>query len=71
MKSSPQLSLITINWDGKPDLLELADSISKQTYQDFEWIIVDNGSTDGSVVAIKQAFPKAQIIQLDHNYGFA
>ena len=43
------LSIITINYNNKKGLLKTIDSIKEQSFTDFEWIIIDGGSTDGSV----------------------
>lgn len=40
-------------------------------YDDFEVVLVDNGSTDGSVKFVKNNFPRVKLIQLKRNYGFA
>ena len=46
------LSIITINYNNKKGLLKTIDSIKEQSFTDFEWIIIDGGSTDGSVEII-------------------
>jgi len=43
-----KLSIITINYNNKKGLQKTIDSVISQTYKDFEWIIIDGGSTDGS-----------------------
>jgi len=43
-----KLSIITINYNNLCGLKKTADSVLKQTYRDFEWIIIDGGSNDGS-----------------------
>ena len=43
-----QLSIITINYNNLEGLRETAKSIISQTWKDFEWIIIDGGSSDGS-----------------------
>lgn len=64
-------SVIIPNWNGR-HLLEIClPSIQKQSIKNFEVIVVDNGSQDGSVDYIKKYFPKVKIITLDKNYGFA
>lgn len=43
-----KLSIITINFNNLNGLKKTFDSIQSQTFQDYEWIIIDGGSTDGS-----------------------
>lgn len=42
-----KLSIITINYNNLEGLKQTFESIKNQTYQDFEWIVIDGGSTDG------------------------
>ena len=43
-----KLSIITVNLNNKDGLQKTIDSIISQTFKDFEWIVIDGGSTDGS-----------------------
>jgi len=43
-----RLSIITINYNNIAGLKRTAESILSQTFRNFEWLIVDGGSTDGS-----------------------
>ncbi len=47
----PQLSVVTIAWNNLEGLRETGRSLRGQTFMDFEWIIVDGASTDGTVEA--------------------
>jgi len=49
-----KLSIITINYNNKEGLKKTIDSVIYQTWRDFEWIIVDGGSTDGSKELIEE-----------------
>lgn len=49
-----KLSIITINFNNKAGLQKTIDSIVSQTWRDFEWIVVDGGSTDGSKELIEK-----------------
>jgi GT2 family glycosyltransferase len=66
---TPQVSVIVVNWNRKDLLAACLRSLRQQTFHDFEVIVVDNGSTDGSVEQIKQDFPEVQLCVLDHNAG--
>ncbi len=65
-----KVSVIIVNWNGKQHLEECLDSLSKQTFKAFESILVDNGSSDGSVEFIEKNFPAVKIVKLDKNEGF-
>ena len=49
-----KLSIITVNYNNKAGLQKTIDSVVAQTWRDFEWIIIDGGSTDGSKELIEQ-----------------
>lgn len=49
-----KLSIITINYNNREGLQNTIDSIISQTWKDFEWIIIDGGSTDGSKELIEK-----------------
>lgn len=66
---TPLVSVIIITWNRKQDVLESVQSIYNQTYPHVEIIVVDNGSTDGTVDALAQTFPAVKIISLEQNTG--
>lgn len=48
-----KLSIITINWNNAEGLRETMESVMGQSCQEFEYLVIDGGSTDGSVEVIK------------------
>ena len=67
----PKIAVIVLNWNGKQDTLACLQSLDKLTYPHFETIVVDNGSTDGSIEAIREHFPQHLLIETGSNLGFA
>lgn len=67
----PLISIVVLNWNGKQFLDTCFSSIAKQTFRNFECLLVDNGSTDGSIDFVKKRFPWVNIIALKQNAGFA
>jgi GT2 family glycosyltransferase len=67
----PKVSVIILNWNGKEDTLECLLSTKQLDYSNYEIILVDNGSTDGSVDAISKQYPDITLLQTDENLGYA
>jgi len=65
------VSLIILNYNGKKDTIEFLRSLKKTDYPNYEIIVVDNGSTDGSPQVIKRKFPHVKLIKNKKNLGFA
>ncbi|UCD58215.1 MAG: glycosyltransferase family 2 protein [Candidatus Hydrogenedentota bacterium] len=69
---SPSISVIICNWNGKHFLEECLESLRKQSFRNFEVIVVDNGSTDGSVALLEERYSDfIRLVKLDKNCGFA
>ena len=49
-----KLSIITINYNNLSGLKKTIESVKSQTFQDYEWIVIDGGSTDGSKELIEE-----------------
>lgn len=67
----PFVSIVIANWNGQRYLKKCLDSLVKQTYREFEIIVVDNGSRDESVAGIMENFPAVRLILNRQNLGFA
>jgi GT2 family glycosyltransferase len=65
------LRIVVLNWNGRSWLGPCLQALRTQRFQDFEVVVVDNGSTDGSVDYVRAAFPECQVLALGGNVGFA
>lgn len=64
-------TVIIPNYNGKEYLKQCLLSLSACRPSDFHILVVDNGSTDGSVELLKEEFPQVEVILLKENTGFA
>jgi len=69
------VSIIIVNWNGERLLEDCFNSLSEQTFKNFEVIFVDNSSTDGSLLSAKRLAAALHLdvkfVELDRNKGFA
>jgi GT2 family glycosyltransferase len=70
MKTS-LVDIIIVNWNGIGVLRTCLSSIERTKHPNFNVIVVDNGSTDNSVVMIRREFPDVKLIQNRENLGFS
>lgn len=70
-KRPAQISIILLNWNGKKDTLECLSSLERLEDPNVQIVLVDNGSTDGSVAAFRKAYPDMPILETGANLGFA
>ena len=69
----PLVSIIIVTWNSASNLTSSLSALSRQTFQNFEIVLVDNGSTDGTLDALKwEQFDLDMVVErLDRNLGFA
>jgi len=65
------VNLFVLNWNGRDLTLDCLSSLAKVTYPNLKVYVIDNGSSDNSVTAIRNQFPDYEIIELPENYGFS
>src|SRR5262245_49073958 len=68
-KDNEPITVAIPNYNGKPDIGDAIRSVQNSTYVPTEIVVVDDGSTDGSVPFIRQNFPDVRIIELGRNSG--
>jgi len=64
------VTVVVLNWNGWPDTLACIASLKKLNYPNFDMVVVDNGSTDGSQAHIEAHVPDIRVIQTGANLGF-
>src|SRR2546427_1307343 len=52
--SAPKVAILVLNWNGWADTIDCLDSLSQISYPNFALVVVDNGSTDNSVIRISE-----------------
>jgi GT2 family glycosyltransferase len=65
------LSIIIVSWNAKGHLINCLNSLSKLNRSDWEIIVVDNNSEDGSHEEVETKFPHVKLIKNKENLGFA
>ena len=68
---NPKIHLIVLNWNDKELSRKCLSSIEKVSYPNYEVLIVDNNSEDGSVEFFKKHFPNYDILALEDNLKYA
>jgi GT2 family glycosyltransferase len=63
--------LIVLSWNGREDTLACLASLAALRDGDTDVVCVDNGSTDGSVDAVRAAHPEVHVVENGRNLGFA
>lgn len=66
----PRVTVVVPNWNTKRFLGPCLTSLRRQTFRDFETVLVDSGSTDDSVDFTERNFPEVRTIPLGENRGF-
>lgn len=72
VSSMKNVSIVIVNWNGKKDTIACLESIRTMNNSAaiVDTIVVDNGSTNDSIDAIKKAHPWARMLSLSDNLGF-
>ena len=65
-----EVSVVIPNFNGIAFLDSVLASLEEQTLSNFEVILVDNGSTDGSCSFVTANYPWVHLIELSENFGF-
>lgn len=69
--SAPAVSVVIPTWNGADLLLDALASLETQRFRDFEVIVVDNGSTDGTEARVEERHPGTRFVRFEENRGFA
>jgi GT2 family glycosyltransferase len=71
MNTLALVSVVIANWNRRDLVKQCLESLRNQSYSNFEIVLVDNGSSDGSVAFVEQQFPEVRVLALTRNNGFA
>ena len=65
------ITIIVLSWNGRECTVRCLESLERAQLDGASVLVVDNGSTDGSVDAIRQKFPAMRLLPLPENLGYA
>jgi GT2 family glycosyltransferase len=68
---APRVSVVVVSYQARAELVTCLESLRRQSFRDFEVIVVENGSGDGTEEAIRAAFPEVRVLAGGANLGFA
>lgn len=69
--SDPLISVVIVTWNRREDVLATVRAVREQAYQAHQIVVVDNGSTDGTVETLRREDPGVDVIALPENVGAA
>jgi GT2 family glycosyltransferase len=69
--NQPKVAIVILNWNGKNHLEKFLPSVVATEYSNLNIIVADNGSTDDSVIFLREKYPSIRVINFEKNHGFA
>lgn len=66
----PKISVSLVTYNSVADLPKFFESLDKQTYNNFEVIVIDNASNDGTIDYLNKFHPAVKIIKNSENGGY-
>ena len=66
-----KVGIVLLNWNGCEDTKVCVSSLRELRYADYEIIVVDNDSSDGSAAQLRKEFPEIAVIETGWNRGFS
>lgn len=69
--AAPLVTVVVVNFNGGKLILKCLWALHQQTYRNFNTVVVDNASTDGSREEITHLFPEVRVVAAKENLGFA
>jgi GT2 family glycosyltransferase len=66
----PLVYIVTLTWNQCRDTLDCLASLHELTYPNFQILVVDNGSIDGTVEAVRVQYPAVELLVNEQNLGF-
>ncbi|MDZ7356735.1 MAG: glycosyltransferase family 2 protein, partial [candidate division KSB1 bacterium] len=70
-KRVPSVAVIILNWNNWQDTVECLESLAQIDYPNYQVIVIDNGSSDDSVVQLKHRFDWIRLFETGENLGFS
>jgi len=71
LSNQPKVAIVILNWNGRKYLEQFLPSVSTTVYSNYEIIVIDNCSSDDSVLFLEKNYPSITIMRFSRNYGFA
>ncbi|PIY95506.1 MAG: hypothetical protein COY66_06600 [Candidatus Kerfeldbacteria bacterium CG_4_10_14_0_8_um_filter_42_10] len=71
ISSNKEITIIVVTWNSREFLFPLFESFKKQSFKNYQVIVVDNNSSDGTIEFIKESYPQFQVLKNNGNAGFA
>src|SRR3954447_18464225 len=67
----PHVAIVILAFNGREDTLRCLESVDELDWEELTTIVVDNGSSDGVIEAVRERFPHVRVIRSERNLGFA
>ncbi len=71
VSESPKVCCVVLTWNDRANVLACLDSLSQVVYPNLEIIVSDNGSTDGTIEAIREQYPQVHLLENGENLYWA
>jgi hypothetical protein len=70
MRETPRVAVVIVTWHGLRDTLHCLTSLRRLRYDERCTVLIDNGSQDGTVAAVRRYFPEVTVIANEENLGY-